>query len=351
MSVCRHVIATPVAITSQVKNVSTVAGSPHNSTIKLSNIQTIKLSNNHPSLVSSLLSSAHLTRQPADMSSNIKKLALAVALPLAAQNALATSKRPKIAGGAPVPSGVNYVVEIDIGSFTKCTGTLLSPEHLLTTASCFLDDFGVRRDDFDSLTITNQITGASLSLESMELFVPDTFGPESQPSYKEFYAGNIAVVRIPSLSDLGEVTYPSLPESADRLTEAPEVFVVGAGEDLTSMLDTRYGSFEVASGLGETPPGEYIEIESDHFTVTSDSSSLCYGDNAAPLVAPGSAWTEGNGPTEESSQDVVLGVSSWTTAMTCLDPGVYAFVDVFTHKDFIMDVISGSIEPMELLVI
>lgn len=95
-----------------------------------------------------------------------KGLALALA-PLVFQNARAASKSgksPKVMGAEPVPTDLNYVVQLDVGFGNSCTGTLIGPEHILAAASCFLDDWGDISWDTSMLTVRDHLSRPSVGL-------------------------------------------------------------------------------------------------------------------------------------------------------------------------------------------
>lgn len=289
----------------------------------------------------------------------IAKAAKALAMaPLVLQSALAAShggKKPKLAGAELAPTDLNYIVEL--GGNVECTGTLIGPEHVLTTATCFLDEWGdliwdspyFSSDAPETLTVDNHQVGLGLGLTStgrFDVYVPSGFGPEYQPTYKEYFRDNIAVVHIPALSQWGyDARYPSLPTSRSEVTGAHNTVVVSAGEPADSYENAvRYAPYTIVEGLGVTPYGADIEIESDHFTVESDAgASLCDGDHGAALI---DLHKSGDcGGATEARPDVLLGLSSWTTGYGCVYDGVAAFVDVLSHVDFIREAMSGSIEP------
>lgn len=146
------------------------------------------------------------------------------------------------------------------------------------------------------------------------------------------------MVHIPSLSEIDNVNYPRLPTCRSEATNANRTVIVGSGESEDYSHDILYAPYTIENDLGVTPYGETIEIESDHFTVVSDGASMCYGDHGAPLVNL-------HAENDCSPQDVILGISSWSTGSSCYDDGVAAFVDVLTYSTFIRDAMSGSIEP------
>src|SRR5437870_872539 len=109
------------------------------------------------------------------MSPNFKKIAFAVLI-LCGSSSVCAQQRLPIIDGSRVPSSDYPAVAVVFPGDSLCTGTLVSPRHVLTAAHCFYDDHD-RRVVGDSGTAV--ILGGQ-SYTSVKVYVHPTYVSRSE---------------------------------------------------------------------------------------------------------------------------------------------------------------------------
>jgi hypothetical protein len=268
----------------------------------------------------------------------------------------------KMAYGEPVPSHMDYLVDVGVeryslGGTAHCTGTLIEPGYILTTAGCFVDDYGTT--DASSIKIRLDNGRETITPNVVSLHVPEEYVPYAQ-SEKELFFGDIAVLYVPELDapQYSDVNFPRLPEDRAEVDDSPALVSAGYGEDESfNYGEAEFISVQIGGSLGERPAYAYFDIESDHFVArdaprddSPGAQDSCGGDAGAPLAIPSKAWAEAAVDDPEiravaseliNPVDVIVGLTSWGDSYYCGDPlGYTSFTDVLYWKEWIEDVVS-----------
>lgn len=164
----------------------------------------------------------------------------------------------KMAYGEPVPSHMDYLVDVGVeryslGGTAHCTGTLIEPGYILTTAGCFVDDYGTT--DASSIKIRLDNGRETITPNVVSLHVPEEYVPYAQ-SEKELFFGDIAVLYVPELDapQYSDVNFPRLPEDRAEVDDSPALVSAGYGEDESfNYGEAEFISVQIGGSLERGP--------------------------------------------------------------------------------------------------
>ena len=288
---------------------------------------------------------------------------LAIFAIVSARTAHAGKKRPNVAGDA-VPTTLDSLVQINLyrgGDDSICTGTMLQPGYIVSSASCFID---ANREPLDTQQLEINLGGflPSIDAASVTIWAPSEYHPNQQAE-GAYNRGNIAIVYIAELEELIadyalEIDYPKLPAGPAEVEDASTLVIAGVGLDGEGRYtgNAHYAAVvrvDASTVLGEPDMDEstaletFKTVEADHIlTIGAENgggSRACEGDNGAPLLIPSTRWPLGFNASEH---DVLVGVHSFSAGDACGEPGTYdAFVDVLPYASWIKAILEPVPDP------
>lgn len=250
---------------------------------------------------------------------------------------------------------------MDFGyGYGSCGATALEGGWVITAAHCVVNDY---RDPVYGLSLTLYNSDGEKELVrpmgDVDFFVPAGYYPPGQTE-KEYFYGDLALIKVPELKDRTDIIYPRLPNSR-REAEGGGIdnqilVTLGVGltetgsfpEDLEFMSVTRKGA------VGETPGfSRSYEIERDHFVAKDnggEDQDACRGDSGGGIFIPSRRWVDLTADSEldrsarslDYGEDVLVGVVSHGPT-ECGVPGAYtAYTDVYYWSDWIREIMSEN---------
>ncbi|XP_034832914.1 brachyurin-like [Maniola hyperantus] len=237
----------------------------------------------------------------------------------------------RIVGGSPSAHGqFKYQAGLisDIIGITGrgvCGGSLISPNRVLTAAHCWFDGRN-RAWRFTVVLDSVLLFSGGTRLESTDVVMHARWFPQ-------LIRNDIAVIRLPSPVTLSAtVGIISLP-SKDQLNEnfvGAEATASGFGitKDDGSITAGQFLShvrLDVISNLRCSLAFPLILQPSNICTATTDGQSTCRGDSGGPLVI------------DKDGEPVLIGITSFGSALGCEMGSPAVFVRVTSYNDFIKE--------------
>eukprot|EP00591_Stephanopyxis_turris_P008546 CAMPEP_0195517014 /NCGR_PEP_ID=MMETSP0794_2-20130614/9509_1 /TAXON_ID=515487 /ORGANISM="Stephanopyxis turris, Strain CCMP 815" /LENGTH=384 /DNA_ID=CAMNT_0040645743 /DNA_START=153 /DNA_END=1305 /DNA_ORIENTATION=+ len=242
---------------------------------------------------------------------------------------LAPITTPRIVGGSETPVGrYPYSVALfdtSFSTYSRCGGTLIAPDIILTAAHCLLPIDFVRINQHD-------INDPNDAYEEFTV-IQKVQHPNYRPRSYNYDFGLMKLSGVSSYQPISLNDDPNVPVNDKELT------VIGWGT--TSVNSYRPAEVLLESNVSYMPNDACIEksryptgqVTNAMMCAAAEGRDACGGDSGGPLILTG----------ENSKQDALVGVVSFGIGCANADfPGVYARVSyqVGWIRDTVCDVLS-----------
>ncbi|MGW3816308.1 trypsin-like serine protease, partial [Streptomyces sp. NPDC005046] len=265
---------------------------------------------------------------------------LAAPVVLGAVPAAAVTGSATALSGADAPAQLNYVVKINVGEQTACTGTLIDPQWVLTAGTCFAAD-GKPPAGRPAITTTVTIGRTDLTQTNGSVQQAIALVPHADR--------DLVLVRLAT-----RITDPAIkpvPLATTPAAAGEELVKAGFGRTKTEWVPDKLhtGTFTVASTTDTT-----LDLNG------SDTATVCKGDAGGPALRIVNGTTElvainsrswqggclGNDPTETRTSAIdtrVDDLGSWVKEVFSREQITPADIDGDGKDDLVLQRIDGSV--------